>query len=159
MKTVDDYNFKDDVKDGEKGETIIADFLITKGYKLISDNKDNKFDLRMLEPDGRETTIEIKTDVLCTPERDTGNMFIEKHSRGKDSGIAVSQAEWFVMYYPYLNESYFIKTETLRNLVKDTYFYVATGGDPGSNTKGYLVNKKKYGKKFNKIQIDHKWEK
>ena len=70
MKTVGDYNFKDDVKDGEKGETIIADFLITKGYKLISDNKDNKFDLRMLEPDGRETTIEIKTDVLCTPERD-----------------------------------------------------------------------------------------
>jgi len=158
LKTVEDYNFNKDIKDGERGETVISDFLITKGYKLLSDNKDNKFDLRMLEPDGRETTIEIKTDVYCTPERDTGNMFIEFHSRGKDSGISTSKAEWFVMYYPHLNESYFIKTETLRNLIENNYFRDVSGGDNGSNTKGYLINKKQYGKTFNKIQIDHKWE-
>jgi len=172
MKTVDDYNFIDDIKDGEKGETIIVSHLEGYGYKLINDNKNNKYDLKMLTDKDVETTLEIKTDVFCYPERtvikegvktiikkrDTGNMFIEKESRGKLSGISVTEASWFVMYFPYFQEAWFIRVPKLRELINNNNFYVATGGDPGSNTKGYLIRRNQFKEHFKVQKIETEWE-
>ena len=117
------YNFKDDFPDGEKGEAIIAEFLKGHKYELLNDNKDNRYDLKMLNHLGNETTFEVKTDIYCSAERDTGNMFVEKESRGKLSGISVSQADWFTMYYPNFKEAWFIKSSELRNLIEHTSKY------------------------------------
>tara|TARA_R100001015_G_C4634558_1_gene201278 strand:- start:1504 stop:2028 length:525 start_codon:yes stop_codon:yes gene_type:complete len=173
MKSVEDYNFNTDINVGEKGESIISNFLISHGCKFINDNKDNKYDLKMLTHNNIPTTIEIKTDVYCYPERtvisennteeiikarDTGNMFIEKECRGKLSGISVSKSRWFVMYYPYFKQAWFIRTGDLRNLIESNNFYVATGGDPGSNTKGYLIKRNFFKKHFKVKTIDEEWE-
>tara|TARA_R100000900_G_C3348681_1_gene166282 strand:+ start:59 stop:580 length:522 start_codon:yes stop_codon:yes gene_type:complete len=172
MKTVADYNFKDDIKDGERGETIIANYLEGYGYKLINDNKNNKYDLKMLTDKNVETTIEVKTDVYCYPkrtvieggvektleERDTGNMFVEKESRGKLSGISVTKASWFVMYFPYFKEAWFIRSSKLKELIDSNNFYVANGGDPGSNTKGYLIKRNFFKKHFKVRKIETEWE-
>lgn len=173
MKSKEDYNFNTDIKDGEKGEAIIIDFLKTHGFKLKNDNKDNKYDLKMLNNKGIETTFEIKTDIYCYPEtlreingrtirlsaNDTGNMFIEKECRGKLSGISVTKAKWFVTYYPHLHQAWFIKTDKLKKLIEENNFYITeNSGDIGSNTKGYLINREKYKKYFKIQKINTKWE-
>lgn len=172
MKSIKDYNFKTDIDVGEKGEKIISDFLISHNFKLISDNKDNKYDLKMLTHNNVPTTIEIKTDFYCYPERtitlennvektikarDSGNMFIEKECRGKLSGISVTKSKWFVIYYPYLQKAWFIRTNSLKKLIDDNNFHVATGGDPGSNTKGYLIKRSFFKKHFKVENIDKIW--
>jgi hypothetical protein len=146
-------NFKDDLVLGNQGELIIKEFLEQKGCIFIDTNNDNKYDLKMLK-NNVETTYEIKTDVLCNPTRDTGNMFIEFQCRNKPSGIETSKAEWFVTYFKFLNEIWFIKTQKLKNLISENNFYVIkNGGDIGSNTHGYLINREKFKEHFNVYKI------
>jgi hypothetical protein len=105
---------------------------------------DNKYDARMVK-DGVETTYEIKTDVKCAPLFDTGNIFIEYESRGKASGISVTEADWFVTYFKYLGEVWFIKTKKLRKLIEDNDFPTfKDAGDVGSATHGYLIKRKEF---------------
>jgi hypothetical protein len=141
-------NFRQDLKLGNEGEESVIKFLETKGLKYISSNNDNKYDLKMGN-DENEITYEIKTDVKCAPLFDTGNIFIEFESRGKPSGIQITQADWFVTYFKYLNELWFIKSEKLKELIKENDFPVfKDAGDIGSATHGYLIKRKDFKKYF-----------
>lgn len=149
-KQKEDYNFNTDIKVGESGEKVIIEDLLSMGATFIKDNKDINFDILMTVP--KEVTYEIKTDVYCKPTKDTGNMFIEYECRGKSSGINVTKADWFVTYYPYLNQAWYIDTNELRNLIKYNNFKETTfSGDLGSNTKGYLIPRMQY-KRFFKVR-------
>ena len=142
------YNFKQDIIDGENGEQIVLKDLEIMGGKLISDNKNYKYDL-LISKDGELITYEIKTDVYCTPERDTGNMFIEFECRGNPSGIMVSEARWFVTLYKGLNEIWYIKTKELLKLIEtETFRKTEQSGDSGSNTRGYLIPRNKFKEHF-----------
>ena len=142
------YNFNKDLIIGEQGERTVTQDLESIGAKLITDNKNNSHDL-IVEKDGTQLKYEIKTDVFCFPQFDTGNMFIEFECRGKKSGIEVTTADWFVMYYKYLKEIWYIKTEDLKQLIKDNdFFQTFDSGDKNSNTRGYLIPREKYKKHF-----------
>jgi len=144
------YNFNEDIHIGEQGEQVVVEDLKKFGIKFISDNKDFRYDV-IMEKDGKQVTYEIKTDVFCTRlyNNDTGNMFIEFFSRGKPSGITVTEADWFVMHYKYLKEIWYIKTEHLKYLITQNEFFISEhSGDQGSNTKGYLIPRKKFQDKF-----------
>lgn len=146
-------DFKSDLKLGNIGESVISSFLQSKGCQFIDSNNDNKYDIKMLTK-GKETTYEIKTDVLCMPIYDTGNLFIEFSSRKKDSGIIATKADWFVTYFQFLNEIWFIKSEKLLKLIADNEFPIFyNAGDIGSETHGYLINRKKFKKHFNVHKI------
>jgi hypothetical protein len=150
-----EYDFNNDVLIGENGEEIIKNFLISKGYKYIDNNKDNKYDL-LMSYKNKNYTYEIKTDVFLSPKKDTGNIAIEFSSRGKFSGIKVTQADFFVYYIPKLGEIWNIKTSDLLNLIEKENFKVTTGGDIGSNTKMYLIKRKDYKSyfKIHKLKLD-----
>ena len=142
------YDFKQDLILGNKGEDIVIKDLQRMGANFISKNNDNKFDI-IMESKGKEIKYEIKTDVFCKPDYDTGNIFVEYECRGKESGIMVTQAKWFVTYYKYLNEIWYIKTKDLLKLlnnndVRKTQY----AGDNGSNTKGWLFPRLNYEKHF-----------
>ena len=140
--------FRSDLKLGNEGEDVIIKFLESKGHKYLDSNNDNKYDIKMLTK-GKETTYEIKTDVKCAPLFDTGNLFIEFESRGKTSGIAVTQAKWFVTYFKYLNELWFIKSDELKTLINNNDFPIfRDAGDIGSATHGYLIKRKDFKKHF-----------
>jgi hypothetical protein len=142
-------NFKTDLILGNDGEQTIKDFLISKGCSYISSNDDNKYDLTMIKK-GVKTTYEIKTDVKCAPIFDTGNIFIEFSSRGKDSGIKVSKSDWFVTYFLFLNEIWFIKTNKLKQLIENNDFPIfKDAGDFNSQTHGYLIERKLFKEHFN----------
>lgn len=140
-------NFKKDINIGEDGEGFIKHFLIDKGYEFISENKDYRYDLLMSYKE-REVTYEIKTDVYVSPEKDTGNLVVEYESRGKDSGINVTEADYYVYYMPKLNEIWNISMQDLRQLISDNNFKKVVGGDEGSDTKMYLIKRAKYKKYF-----------
>lgn len=146
-------NFKLDLKLGNDGETTVTNYLISKGNTLLSTNNDNKYDVKMLK-DNIITTYEIKTDVKVFPMYDTGNMFVEFHSRGKESGVLTSQADWFVTYFKYLNEIWFIKTKKLKKLIENNDFPIfENAGDIGSKTHGYLLKRKDIKKHFHVYKI------
>jgi len=135
-------DFKPDLKLGNDGETVVRQFLETNGCKFINSNNDNKYDIKMLT-NNIETTYEIKTDVFVAPKPfDSGNIFIELESRGKLSGINTTQAKWFVTYFLYLNELWFIETTKLKKLIQDNNFMISyNAGDIGSGTHGYLIKR------------------
>ena len=136
--------FKSDLKLGNEGEEAVLKFLETKGWKLVNSNNDNKYDIKVAN-EGVENTYEIKTDVKCAPLFDTGNIFVEYSSRKKPSGIMVTQADWFVTYFKYFDELWFIQPSRLLELISRNDFPTfCDAGDVGSETHGYLINRKKF---------------
>ena len=146
-------DFRTDLKLGNEGEETIIKYLMSKGCLYVDSNDDNRYDRKMIVK-GVETTYEIKTDVKCAPLFDTGNIFIEFESRGKDSGITVTEADWFVTYFQYLNEAWFIKSDKLKKLILDNDFPTfKDAGDIGSATHGYLIKRKDFKKYFHVCKI------
>lgn len=157
--TMAEYSFKPDVIVGEDGEDFTIQYLIMhwKGT-LIEQRRDYMWDFSMEFPNSGYQTFEIKTDVYCIPDKefnglkikgtDTGNLFIEYECRGKKSGINVTTATWFVTYFKYLNELWFITTDKLKTLINENNFPIGVGGDVGSNSTGYLIPREKYRKHF-----------
>jgi len=132
------YNFNEDLELGEWGENDIIRYLEGLGYKYISRNHDNRYDL-VMEYKNKHYTYEIKTDVY---PRDTGNIAIEVECRGKPSGLSVTRADFFVTYFKNQGEIWNIQTSKLRDLIKNGNFYLKeNAGDAGSNTKLYLMKK------------------
>jgi hypothetical protein len=152
------YNFEKDIELGEDGERTVRFDLESVGGKFIGDNKDNSHDLIMEMPirsisEYKLVSYEVKTDVFCRPDLDTGNIFIEFESRGKESGISVTKAEWFVTYFKHFNEIWYIKSNKLRQLISENKFKTHNdSGDLGSNTKGYLIPRYQF-KKFFKVRL------
>jgi len=148
------YNFNKDIEIGEDGEVMVRFDLESVGGVFISDNKDNSHDLVMNMPNRvgsgyNETTYEIKTDVYCRPDLDTGNIFVEFESRGKESGISVTNADWFVTYFKHFREIWYIKSDKLVDLIsKNDFKKTELSGDLNSNTKGYLIPRYQFKKHF-----------
>ena len=161
-----EYNFNDDIILGEEGEQIVVKDLESMGGKFISDNKNNRYDLLMDMPIRgclsavvyENKTYEVKTDVFCKPHQDTGNMFIEYECRGKESGLRVTEAEWFVMYFKHFDELWYIKSNDLKDLLMCNVFpKTEFSGDDGSNTKGYLIPRYQFKHKFKVRIVPKKW--
>ena len=142
------YDFKEDLILGNKGEDVVINDLQRIGGSLISKNDDNRYDI-IMESKGKQIKYEIKTDVFCKPDYDTGNIFVEYECRGKQSGIMVTQAKWFVTYYKHLNEIWYIRTKDLLKLLNnDDVRMTQFAGDNGSNTKGWLFPRFNYEEHF-----------
>ena len=144
------YSFNSDLNLGQTGEKHVALDLISEGSTFIKYNNDKYYDLMMLMPNGKELLFEVKTDDYCKPGNDTGNIFIEFECRNNQSGINVTKSDYFVYYYIHLGEMWYIKTNNLKKLISENNFRrTEFSGDKGSNTKGYLIPKKRFIKFFN----------
>jgi len=129
------YNdkFLNDLKDGEVGEKIVANYLIENhGYKLIEFNKDKRYDLLLLkEVSNKEVKFEIKTDRWEYFNYKTNNMFIELECNGKVSGVKATEAKWFVYYFPEQEVAYIMLTSKLLELSNWIGSRRANSGDGG----------------------------
>lgn len=157
------YNFRKDISVGENGERILIEYYKQYGGKFIQKSSDSEmpyWDLMFEFPDGKVIKTEVKTDVWIIPGKtlsngfvvkgkDSGNLFVERSCRGKDSGISITKADWWVNIFYHLNEIWFIKVEDLRKLIKENDFKITEqSGDEGSNTSGYLIPREKFRNKF-----------
>lgn len=154
-KCIGNYKYSSII--GGKGERIVRTFLENLGYVFLSQCKDISHDYIFLK-NGKEQMFEIKTDSAHMRENkdktdffDSGNMAIEYECRGKKSGILATKADFFVTYYPHLNEIWLIKTKKLISLLtenKDTIKKIENAGDEGSNTKLCLLKREDFKEHF-----------
>ena len=133
-----ELDFKKDVSKGEIGEGIVKDYLVGLGFEFLNYNKDNKYDLKT-SFNNKEITYEVKTDIY---PKDTGNIVIEFESRGKPSGVSVTEADYFVTYFYHFGEIWNISTEKLKLMI----WYlkpriIEQAGDLNSKTKLYVFKK------------------
>lgn len=143
------YNFKSDIIAGQNGEEMVREHILAlTGAKLIEINHDNKFDF-IIEKNDIRRSYEVKTEEYCRAGSDNGNLFVEIGCRGKDSGVMVTQADWYVYYLPYRKQIWYIETDKLRELIITNNFRkVENSGDKNSNTIGYLIPRRKFKEHF-----------
>jgi hypothetical protein len=149
-----EYSFRKDLISGEEGEEVVLNHIIslTKG-KLVNFNKDNQYDFA-IDKNGTIKTYEVKADEYCKPGTDRGNLFVEIECRGKNSGLIVTKADWFVFYLPYRKQIWYIETDKLRTLINLNSFIVTEmSGDKNSHTKGYLIPRRKFREYFKIYEI------
>jgi hypothetical protein len=143
-----EYDFKKDLQKGIDGEEVIIRYMQNLGFTFIDRCNDNRYDFSMMYND-KVYTYELKTDMYCSKGNDTGNIAIEVESRGRPSGISVTHSDFFVTYFPHLGEIWSISTNNLRKLITEQNLPLKEGkGDPGSNTKFYLVKREKFKQNF-----------
>lgn len=150
-KYKNDFNFA--LKMGEDGEKVVRAFLESLDYIFLSKCEDINYDYKFLKG-GKEYIFEIKTDIahLFLDEktgnmRDTGNLVVEYESRGKKSGISATKADYFVTYFPQINEIWLIKVDKLKEMIREhnsEIRRVENAGDKDSNTKIFLISREKY---------------
>ncbi|MCF8244811.1 MAG: hypothetical protein K9J37_10985 [Saprospiraceae bacterium] len=130
------YNFNKDLLDGQAAEQEVA-IRLTARLNLaegdIEHSSSKGYDLKIIS---KGWTFEVKNDLMA---HQTGNVAVEYESRGKKTALAVTTAEFWV--YKFAGSFYAFKTETLRRKLfeEKLFFREVVGGDPGSNTKMYLV--------------------
>lgn len=106
------YNndFSHDLEVGQLGEKALANILENK-------------------------RVEVKTDLQA---KDTGNVFVEFHSRGKPSGIATSNAEYWAFIIS-STQIIIIETEKLKALCRQYFHSRATKGGDSDTSRGVLL--------------------
>lgn len=148
------YDFKKDLKVAQSTEFEVGE-LIQDTYdnmQVLDFNNDGRYDIRV-RIDDEIITIEVKEDFMCEK---TGNVSLEFESRGKPSGISVSEADYYVYKIHRLGKLFyvFIRTRYLKEAISNhEYHRVVNGGDRGSNTMNYLFKYEKFIRKSSNIII------
>jgi len=150
------YDFKKDLSVGKQGELILKTHLEKRGFGYISDNDDNEYDL-LMSYNNKQYKFEIKTDVYCKPDKDTGNIFVEVESYNKNSGILVSKSDYFINYFPYLKEIWIIKSNKLKQLIKDNEFELKEKSGDNGTVKGYVIPRYQFKNHFKRELCKEKW--
>lgn len=141
-------DFQTDFPEGKKGEKLVKNLLVLKGYDFIRFNDTNEYDLLMgllKNNELQEVKFEVKTDFIAGPNNGgTKNIAIEEECRGKKSGINVTAADFWVHLVPREKEIGFIKVNKLKDLISELKSegigrLHEIGGDKASNTVNYLV--------------------
>lgn len=149
--------FTKDLKDGNIGERIIANYLKTKyGFSINSFNHNKLYDF-ILEKNQKLSKWEVKTD--CWEHfhnRETNNMFLEVTDNGKKSGVMSCEADFFVYYYPYHQKLYIIRIDELKNLMKERPNLFVRQGDSGDNGRvvGFTINRFETEQYFKVLDIE-----
>lgn len=109
-----DRDFQITLESGEWAEEIVAQLLISKGWRIIHFWKGNEYDI-LASKDGRRIKVEVKLDQ--TPIRRTIN--IEYESSRKPSGISVTTADYYFNLQPQIDELLIMKVEDIKKTIKD----------------------------------------
>jgi len=143
-------NFEKDLDDGKTGELVVRKYIEAVGFVFDSDNNDYKYDLKMYYPPHEKYyTYEIKTDGYTS-----GNIVFEFECRNKPSGIATTEADYFVTYFKNYGIIWNIKTSKLKLLLQTIKPTVKEGvGDYGSKTKVYLYKMSDIAEFFTKYKL------
>ena len=140
-------NFEDDLAANKKYEVFAAILLEKKfGFKHISFNDDKYYDIEMIKPNGQKVYFEVKKD----NQTKNGNIIFEYRSYDKPSGIAATNADYWVQFFPLLGEIWIIRIPALLALIEVlnpekcddiTQCWTWVKGGDGGNTKCYLWNR------------------
>lgn len=93
-------NFLNCLVQGAVGEDLTIAILEKAGFAIVEKHcKGSDYDMKALDPQGREFTLEVKYDIKS---EQTGNIAIEffNSKKNKNSGVAVTKADFWVFVFP-----------------------------------------------------------
>ena len=170
-------NFDEALKNGKVSEKIAQQYLEQMGVKFIRNSVGVHDNLKIwdIECEYKEKTYhyEVKSDLILknsctifdeatqeyitTPKVETGNIYIEKTSRDKNSGIDVTKAHVWMHILFHLNEIWIIKVDKLKEIIRLNNMGSALGGDiyMGKKTSnGFLFPRLKFQKYFKVVKYN-----
>lgn len=119
----DHNNFELNLEYAQAVEEQIGKLLEAKlkGFTVLTYNDDKACDI-VGKFNDKTVTFEVKEDVRV---KDTGNVVIEKSSRGKPSGISTSTADFWIfrLHLPDGIEHIMLKRLDVRQMIKDRAFW------------------------------------
>lgn len=160
---MDKRKWLSDLQDGNLGEKLVSEYLCDKfGWEVIEYNDDKRHDVKLKTGKGI-IKIEVKTDRWEKFNRVTNNMVIETFCRGKLSGISITEADYFIYFYPEWEIAYVIRVKKLKEIMNGNpqlFRYQSGVGDDGA-VNAYICNRfavEKYFKTY-KIVKSTLWDK
>ena len=120
--------FNNKLKSGEFGERQIIKHMIDKGWTILETNNGSEWDIRAINKEGKEYTVEVKSNIFEFKNHWNPLVVIETESNGIPSGLSTTTADLYILYYPFEQFFFIEKTEDLRKMIKDNHFAITTGG-------------------------------
>ena len=146
VKVDNSENFQKDLKRGKAGEYKLGKLLEKEGNSVeyAPDGYFKPYDLKITTKENRTYSIEVKTD-----ETESANVFIEFLSRGNESGIYSTQADFYAVYNIQAGRVWFSPPDRLIRIHKnETYERIVKNKVNNGETFGFLLTKEFMNKVF-----------
>jgi hypothetical protein len=143
------HDFLKSLEKGKQGEAVVAKYLGQCSHVVALDYKgdddvfrEQDIDFLVLTRDGREWSIEVKTDYKDSPK----NLFYETTSCMKTGSLGCmekTRAQFIAYYFVDTNVIYWFRTWALRSWfhehIADPRIHLAHAKNKGYTSEGYLV--------------------
>ena len=146
-------NFNKDLKVGQTGEKILANFILkNKWGDTVAFANTKDYDIIIKSGKYYGTTFEVKYDQYP----DTGNMILEIFclKRLIKTGILSSKAKYFCYIFTHNKTGYIIKTSILLNILSNLPKNIVTNGGDSNASVMVKLPYKKLLSKFYKFEYE-----
>jgi hypothetical protein len=122
-----DQWFKDKLKSGGWGERKIMQHLTKKGWKITETSNHSEWDIKATIKE-QEKTFEIKTNYYEYRKFRHPMVIIETESNGEASGLSVTTADFYVLFYPFEDFFYIERVEDIKKMIDSGLYSKVVGG-------------------------------
>lgn len=118
--------FCEKLKSGGWGERMIALHLISKGWTIIATSGGSEWDIKAVKR--IEATFEVKTNYYEYKNFRHPMAIIETESNGVPSGLSVTEADFYVLYYPFEDFFFIERTCDIKAMIASGLYEKVRGG-------------------------------
>lgn len=121
--------FQDRLKEGDWAEKQVVNHLITKGWTIleISEGNFKEWDIKA-SIKGKIKTFEVKANYFEIKNYRHNMIVIETESNGLLSGLSVTSADYYILYYPFEDLFYVERTEDIKAMIASGVYNKLVGG-------------------------------
>jgi hypothetical protein len=119
--------FKQKLASGRWGEIMILNHLISKGWTILEISDHSYWDIKATK-NNQIKTFEVKTNYYEYKMFRHNMVVIETESNGVLSGLSVTTADFYILYYPFENMFYVEEVSQLKNMIKNGMYKKVKGG-------------------------------
>lgn len=112
---------------GKWGERMVMNHLSTRGWKILEISDHSYWDIKA-SINGKISTFEVKTNYYEYKNFRHPKIVIETMSNGVPSGLSVTTADFYILYYPFENMFYVERVEDIKNMIKSGKYERVRGG-------------------------------